>query len=393
MGWALPAIYYKENHNINPGDIDKEVRFVISLLKRKGYTTYLVGGSVRDLLKNKKPKDFDVGTTAKPLEVKRLFKRAVIVGRRFPIVHVRVGGKIIEVATFRKGGNSSADLIKRDASWGPPEDDAVRRDFTINALFYDPDEETIVDYVGGMEDSNKSILRAIGVPTNRFKQDPVRILRMFKFAAQGFDIHDESMQAVHSCKSLIVKSASARIIEYLFMLLYTKQAALFFESLYNNKILHILFPVLCNKITSGELLKKFIINFAEKSEKVKLALFSRSSLIAILMIVLYKDAFKNRREETITSREVRELMESAFLGDISFPKNLYKEASKSLLDYRVLYATNKVANSNKKNIDKSIISKIDAEKMVKILEMLMVIFPNLKKDYKYIKFLIEQPKY
>ena len=148
-------VYSSKEFFIDHEKIDKDALFVLTRLKQAGYKAYLVGGSVRDLLINKKPKDFDISTSAKPEEIKRLFKNAILIGRRFRLAHIRFKEKIFEVSTFRSGNIDEDQLILRDNQWGTPEEDALRRDFTINALFYDSAKKEVIDYVGGCEDIRK----------------------------------------------------------------------------------------------------------------------------------------------------------------------------------------------------------------------------------------------
>ncbi|HVY49637.1 MAG TPA: hypothetical protein VHB21_27275, partial [Minicystis sp.] len=170
--------------------IDPDVQKVLRRLVRHGYEAYLVGGCVRDLLLGRRPKDFDVATSARPEQVRELFRNSRIIGRRFRLVHVLFqGGKVIEVATFRKNprddeGGGDELLIRSDNAFGEAPEDAVRRDFTINALFYDLDKRQILDWVGGLADVNRRIVHTIGDPETRFREDPVRILRALKFAGR-----------------------------------------------------------------------------------------------------------------------------------------------------------------------------------------------------------------
>jgi poly(A) polymerase len=241
--------YHASEHEIDHHLIDSDALQVIAELRNAGYEAYLVGGSVRDLLAKKTPKDFDISTSARPEDIKKVFqRRCMLIGRRFRLAHVRFGNKIFEVATFRSGENDSA-LITRDNQWGTPEEDVMRRDFTINGLFYDPATHTVIDYVGGWDDIHKGILRCIGTPTTRFKQDPVRMLRLLKFKARfGFSISKDCQEALISCKNEIMKSSPARLLEEIFRMLESGASSNFFKLMMEAGILELLFPALTHFI-------------------------------------------------------------------------------------------------------------------------------------------------
>ena len=210
-----PSHCPSREHTLSRRDIDPDALKVLYRLKDAGFTAYLVGGGVRDLLLGRRPKDFDIGTDAHPYQIKKLFRNCFIIGRRFRLAHVKFGTKVIEVATFRRqvterraGGGRSAragpdrrggrggpgggeprhgehdHLIHRDNTFGTAEEDAFRRDFTINALFYDIATFSIIDYVGGLEDLRAGVIRCIGDPDVRFREDPVRMQRAVSFAAR-----------------------------------------------------------------------------------------------------------------------------------------------------------------------------------------------------------------
>lgn len=240
-----PKIYSETDHHIESSLIDLDALYVLERLQEAGFTAYLVGGSVRDLLIKKCPKDFDISTSARPEQIKAIFQRqCILIGRRFRLAHIRFGHKIIEVATFRTGENDSG-LITQDNEWGTPEQDVLRRDFTINGLYYDPSNHTIIDYVEGWGDIQKHVLRTIGEPVMRFKQDPVRLLRLLKFQARyGFAIDSVTAAAIDVCRNEIVKSSPARILEEILRMLESGASAPFIRLLAENKFLGILFPPL-----------------------------------------------------------------------------------------------------------------------------------------------------
>lgn len=244
-----PKIFHASEHDIDSSLIDPDASFIIKKLREAGFSAYLVGGSVRDLLIKKIPKDFDISTSAKPEQIKQLFhKNCLLIGRRFRLAHIRFGRKVFEVSTFRSGENQS-DLITQDNEWGTEEEDVRRRDFTINGLFYDPETHSIIDYVGGWEDIHKGKLRVIGDPEMRFKQDPVRMLRLLKFRARlGFNIEQQARKALIDCKNEILKSSPARILEEIFRMLESGAAAPFINLMLESGLLSLLLPSLSKEL-------------------------------------------------------------------------------------------------------------------------------------------------
>ena len=212
--------------------VDPDAQKVVRRLTRHGFQAYLVGGGVRDLLLDRRPKDFDIATDARPEDVRRLFRNSRIIGRRFRLVHVLFGGgKVIEVATFRRspiidvdaldGASGDADLlIRSDNAFGEAHEDALRRDFTINALFYDLDAGQILDWVGGMADIERRMVRTIGEPETRFREDPVRILRAIKFAARlDLGIDPDVYDAMVFTRATLARAARPRLFEEILRLL------------------------------------------------------------------------------------------------------------------------------------------------------------------------------
>ncbi len=242
-----PKVYSFKEHGLSIDSIDPDALYVMEKLRHAGFIAFLVGGGVRDLLLKKTPKDFDISTSAKPEDIKRLFRNSILIGRRFRLAHIRFGKKILEVSTFRSGDNEADALIIRDNNWGSPEEDALRRDFTINGLFYDPSDQTIIDYVGGYPDIEKRYLRTIGQPFLRFKQDPVRMIRLLKFKARfGLDICPEAHMALLDCRGDIIKSSQARILEELLRMLESGSSRSFFHLMTENGLLQLLLPALAS---------------------------------------------------------------------------------------------------------------------------------------------------
>lgn len=240
-----PKTFLASDHDIDHSQIDSDALSVVRRLQEAGYSAYLVGGSVRDLLVKRSPKDYDISTSARPEEIKAIFRRrCILIGRRFRLAHIRFGHKIFEVSTFRSGDNDS-DLIIRDNTWGTEEEDVIRRDFSINGLFYDPTTHVVIDYVGGWDDIHEGILRTIGDPQIRFKQDPVRMIRLLKFRSRfGFTIDEETKQALIDNKEEIFKSSPARILEEVLRMLESGAATQFFHLMVQAGLLQLIFPTL-----------------------------------------------------------------------------------------------------------------------------------------------------
>jgi poly(A) polymerase len=231
--------------------IDPDAVKVMRRLVKGGYEAYLVGGGVRDLLVGCAPKDFDVATNARPDDVRRLFRNSRIIGRRFRLVHVLFGGgKVIETATFRRApqqDDTDSDdlLIRNDNVFGEAHQDAARRDFTINALFYDLEHQVVLDWVGGMPDIERRTVHTIGDPSVRFREDPVRILRAIKFSARlDFGISPEVYDAMVECRAALARAAKPRLFDELLKLLRCGAAHRAFWLLWEIGLLDVLLPEL-----------------------------------------------------------------------------------------------------------------------------------------------------
>jgi len=294
-----PQIYPLTHHQIPAGKIDRQAYYIIQKLRQAGHVAYLVGGSVRDLLLNIRPKDFDISTSAKPEEIKKLFKNCILIGKRFRLAHIRFGRKILEVSTFRAGDMQSNELILRDNEWGTEEEDVLRRDFTINGLYYDPESQTIIDYVGGFEDIDKKILKAIGIPELRFAQDPVRMIRLIKFKARlKFHIDPSTHEALLNSKELIVKSSQARIMEELLRMLESSASKDFFRLLNEYGLLHSLLPLLSEALTKEENnpILHFLDHVDQFHKKNHLDKLARPLLLGCLLFPLLQERLKTRFE-------------------------------------------------------------------------------------------------
>lgn len=245
-----PVRFGPKEHGIDPQLVSANAVRVTQTLQEAGYKAFLVGGAVRDLLLGIKPKDFDIATNATPEQVKRLFRRAFIIGRRFQIVHVMFGQDLLEVTTFR-GTSSEAALkdehgrVLRDNTFGEQHEDAARRDFTINAMYYDPATQTVLDYHGGMKDIRNKVLRMIGTPEARYREDPVRMLRVVRFAAKlDFSIDPATRAPVSVMAPLINNVPAARVFDEMLKLLMSGHAMACLRQLRKEGLHHGLLPLL-----------------------------------------------------------------------------------------------------------------------------------------------------
>ena len=279
-----PVVIPRSEHAISRRDIDPDALKVLYRLHEHHYVAYLVGGSVRDLLLDRRPKDFDIGTSAHPHQIKKLFRNCWIIGRRFRLAHVKFGTKTIEVATFRRQVDALTPeaeaatvtardtvapgeplppddgegprharrraedhLIHRDNTYGTPEEDAFRRDFTVNALFYDIGSFSIIDYTGGLRDLDARLIRCIGDPEVRFLEDPVRMLRAVVLAARlEFSIDEPALEAIAHHKHEIARSAAPRLLEEYYKILRSGHAANAFTQLAETGLLKEITPELAD---------------------------------------------------------------------------------------------------------------------------------------------------
>jgi poly(A) polymerase len=249
-----PRILSRADHTVSRRNIDADALKVLYRLKNQGFHAYLVGGGVRDLLLGRKPKDFDVATDAHPQQVRKLFRNCFIIGRRFRLAHVRFGRKVIEVSTFRRQAEPEQGdtLIRRDNTFGTPQEDAFRRDFTVNALFYDIASFSVIDYVSGLDDVQARIIRTIGDPEVRFREDPARMLRAVALAARlSFTIDRDTLEAIRTLRGEIVKSSPARLLEEFYKILRQGASRRTLEMLHETGLLAYLLPEAARDIGEG----------------------------------------------------------------------------------------------------------------------------------------------
>ena len=337
-----PHIILRPEHNVSRKDIDVEALKVLYRLHHTGYLAYLVGGSVRDLLLGKTPKDFDVVTNARPGELRKLFRNSRIIGRRFRLVQVFfTGGHIVEVSTFRR--RSEFDEVQeteeaqpsRDNTYGTPAEDAQRRDLTINALFYDISNFSLVDYVGGMEDLENGRIRVIGDPAVRYVRDPVRMLRALRHAARtGFSIDSPAWEQILAKGHLIRTCPPARVRDELLKDFRSGAAQPFLKLLLTSALFYAIFPAWEGRLgASGE---GRLLELAGRLDRMVQA---GLSLAESLLWAVFLSPYLEQEPYPKDFKELRQLIHEKIreaLGGIEFPRQRHDEVSQMLaLEERV----------------------------------------------------------
>lgn len=264
-----PKIIQRAQHSISRKNISPNALKVLYRLNRAGFDAYMVGGCVRDLLLGKHPKDFDVATNATPEEVYRLFRNCRLIGRRFKLAHVHFGREIIEVATFRRGHHmahhehartSKSGMILRDNVYGTLEEDAWRRDFSINALYYSIRDFSLLDFTGGLEDLKKRQIRILGNADQRYVEDPIRLIRAIRFAGKlGFNIDENSCRALEKYKVLLSEVPSARLFEEVRKLFCSGTSYPSFQLLRKFELFPMLFPLSHQEMIHHDSALSFIV--------------------------------------------------------------------------------------------------------------------------------------
>jgi poly(A) polymerase len=295
---VIPRILDRSEHPISRRDIDPNVLKVLYRLTSANHVAYLVGGSVRDLMLGRRPKDFDIATSAHPHQVRELFRNSRLIGRRFRLVHVFFGPQNIEVATFRRRSEETVDdgdlLIRHDNTFGTPEEDAFRRDFTVNALFYDIKTFQVIDYVGGVDDLRARLVRTIGDPEIRLREDPVRMIRAIRLCARfDFTIESAAKAALRNYRAELGKASMARLVEETYRTLGMRGAARGLELMLEFGLLDTLLPHL-----SGHLLAESAQSGGLRTPR-NLAVLERATGEglatdhALVLAALYLDLFLN----------------------------------------------------------------------------------------------------
>lgn len=350
----MPVIIPRSQHPISRKMLDEEVLKVLYHLHHHGFIAYLVGGSVRDLLLRKVPKDFDVATNAHPHEINTLFKNSRIIGRRFRLVHVFFkGGKIVEVSTFRSRSEfeevqTEGGEIFRTESFGTPEEDAFRRDITINGLFYNIADFSIIDYVDGVADLERQLIRTIGDPNERFLQDPVRMIRVIRHAARtGFSIDQQTYQAIIQHRGEIQKCSLSRVRDEFLRDLKEGAAKPSFDLMLRTGLLFSIFPDFTRAFGDRNPLKKraqqyFLSLFGLVDQLNKMGRpVSESILFALFLIpfihsITPEHPFLGKREQYHYFTQTIRWASHQIMNRFSFPRGIKETASQILIAQSIL---------------------------------------------------------
>ncbi|MEE8342347.1 MAG: polynucleotide adenylyltransferase PcnB [Gammaproteobacteria bacterium] len=310
---SVPTIITRSEHNLSRANISPNALKVLYRLKNAGYQACLVGGGVRDLLLGREPKDFDVGTSARPEEVRQLFRNCRLIGRRFRLAHILFGREIVEVATFRARHDGEVDhesgdrsfqngRLVRDNVYGAIEEDAWRRDFTMNALYYDIENFSVLDYVQGMKDLKGGTIRLIGDPENRFREDPVRLLRAVRFSAKlGFRIHKDTEIFIGQLGYLLQDIPGSRLYEEVLKLFLLGTALSTFELLRHYGLFQYLFPLTEASLSeqSGDFPLTLVTRaMANTDERVNMG---KSVTPAFLFAALLWEPMRRRAEDLVAN--------------------------------------------------------------------------------------------
>lgn len=355
-----PHIYHAQDHPIRNRQISKNSLQVINRLNSAGYNAYLVGGGVRDLLLGLSPKDFDIVTDAHPSEIRRVFRNSRIIGRRFRLVHVVFGREIIEVATFRSNEandqskhyqTNQEGFVTRDNIYGTIDEDALRRDFTINALYYDVRNQTIIDYCDGYQDLKRRRLTLIGDPTERFLEDPVRILRAIRFEAKlGLTIDSDLLPFIAEHRHLLAMVSPARMYDEVLKLFLTGHGERSYHSMIEHQLFEILFPLTYRALDQigfpeQHLLLRSLQNSDERAEAglTSSPYFVYASLLWAPFVAIYEkevakgkrnsdassigidEVFKVQHQITVIPRYVREFIEELWIFQFRLEARLIRQ--------------------------------------------------------------------
>jgi poly(A) polymerase len=339
----IPCIIPRSTHSLSRKSIPEHVLKVLYRLHKNGFSAYLVGGGVRDLLLERSPKDFDVATNAKPEQVRHLFRNSRIIGRRFKLVHVSFGRELVEVATFRAqhelndelhAKTSETGLLLRDNVYGNLEQDAFRRDFTINALYYNIADFSLLDYTCGLSDLKDRVLRMIGDPEKRYREDPVRMLRAIRFASKlDLEICADTAAPIPSMACLLHEVSNARLFDEMLKLFHSGAAERAFSLLIHYGLIAVLFPSLEASIVREssndlEIAKKLLLSVCHntdlriKEEKPTSATFLFASFLWSPMIYRCHELVAAGERELVAFEKAADLVLRSQVQIIGIPKRL-----------------------------------------------------------------------
>ncbi|MFB3100627.1 MAG: polynucleotide adenylyltransferase PcnB, partial [Gammaproteobacteria bacterium] len=321
-----PQIIPRSEHGVSRSDISENALKVLYRLKNSGYQAYLVGGGVRDILIGLKPKDFDVATDAHPEQVRELFRNCRLIGRRFRLAHVHFGREIIEVSTFRASHNDAVNgegheedgRIIRDNVYGKLDDDVWRRDFTVNALYYNIEDYSIVDYIGGLEDVQNKQLRLIGIPEDRYREDPVRMLRAIRFAIKlDFSIHPVSEQPIRKLAPLLEEIPEARLFEEFLKLFMSGQSEKTYHQLREYGLFAFLFPQTEEFLNRGDEFIHKLLSSAFRNTDTRLAEdkpVTPAFLLAALLWIPVRDLANDHESNGLSEMDAIHLASDAVIS-------------------------------------------------------------------------------
>ncbi len=307
-----PILVPRDSHAMNRREVERNVLDILNRLLHGGYQAHLVGGCVRDILLGRKPKDFDIVTDARPQQIKRLFRRCFLIGRRFRLAHVYIShDRFVEVATFRAAvdpeqaaeGGFAANNV-----YGTIEEDALRRDFTVNALYYNGADSSIIDYTGGLKDLKSGVLRSIGDPAARFSEDPVRIIRAARFCAQlDFTPSRKDLKAARACAPLIKNANDHRMLEELYKILRCGASAGTFENLGRFGILDYWLAELVSGDYRRDLLRRLAALDARRRRGMEIP-------AAVLLTALMYDVFNQELGDRSSYQDAFAILHQRFTG-------------------------------------------------------------------------------
>ncbi len=339
----------RAEHPISRKNIAPEALKVLYRLNEAGFKGYLVGGSVRDLLLGRQPKDFDISTDAQPREIKRLFRNCFLIGRRFRLAHVIFGTQVIETSTFRKQPDETVQIADENApgalyqnsdnTFGTPEEDAKRRDFTVNGLFYDIKTFDIIDYVGGLHDLDQRTLRAIGDPNVRFREDPVRMMRAVRLAARlDLTIEKKTYRAICTHHQEIAQASDARVLEEIFRLFGFNASAKTFKLLWETRMMAALMPNLDRYVKQSGKEKSPLWGYLTQMDELERRAggdFSNGLHLAVLAYPIFQAAVENAKKTSarnINPLAIAEQCLADFNTRFKVPKATYFHAMHLLDD-------------------------------------------------------------